>query len=66
MRGSPWADLLRRGETILATAGAALPDAWLPGQGVPQVVVDDPSETLQLVTAGRIAADYSITLREVG
>jgi phosphoserine phosphatase len=27
LRGSPWADLLRRGEMILATAGAALPDA---------------------------------------
>lgn len=47
-------------------AGTTPPDAWLPGQDVPQVVVDDPSETLQLITTGRIAADYSITLREVG
>lgn len=48
------------------TQGATQDAVWLPGQGVPQVVVDDPAETLQLVTAGRIAADYSITLREVG
>lgn len=39
---------------------------WLPGHGVPQVVVDDPSQTLQLVMAGRVASDYSVTIREVG
>ena len=48
------------------TEGASQDAVWLPGQGVPQVVVDDPAETLQLVTAAHIAADYSITLREVG
>lgn len=42
------------------------PELWCPGLGVPQVAVDDPSETLQLVIAGRAAADYSVTLREVG
>lgn len=39
---------------------------WVPGRGVPQVVVDDPSETLQLVTSTEVLADYSITIREVG
>lgn len=39
---------------------------WLPGHGVPQVVVDDPSQTLQLVMAGRVASDYSVMIREVG
>lgn len=56
----------RRVGAVRLVAGTTAPDSWLPGQGVPQVVVDDPSETLQLVTAGRIAADYSVTLREVG
>jgi len=56
----------RRVGAVRRIAGAALPHAWLPGQGVPPVVVDDPSGTLQLVTADRVAADYSITLREVG
>lgn len=56
----------RRVGAVRLIAGTTTPDAWLPGQGVPQVVVDDPSETLQLVTAGRIASDYSVTIREVG
>lgn len=39
---------------------------WLPGHGVPQVVVDDPSQALQLVMTGRVLSDYSVTIREVG
>lgn len=39
---------------------------WMPGRGVPQVVVDDPAETLQLVSGGRVLADYAVTVREVG
>lgn len=39
---------------------------WLPGHGVPQVVVDDPAQSLQLVMAGRVLSDYSVTIREVG
>lgn len=39
---------------------------WAPGRGVPQVVVDDPTETLQLVTDREILADYTVTIREVG
>lgn len=56
----------RRVGAVRLIAGTTLPDVWLPGHGVPQVIVDDPAETLQLVTADRVAADYSITLREVG
>lgn len=56
----------RRVGAVRLIAGTTAPDSWVPGQGVPQVVVDDPAETLQLVTADRVAADYSITLREVG
>src|SRR5690606_1231818 len=56
----------RRVGAVRLIAGTTLPEAWHPGQDVPQVVVDDPTETLQLVTADRVAADYSITLREVG
>lgn len=39
---------------------------WLPGHGVPQVVIDDPAQTLQLVMPGRVLSDYSVTIREVG
>lgn len=39
---------------------------WVPGRGVPQVVVADPAETLQLVATSEVLADYSITIREVG
>lgn len=39
---------------------------WMPGRGVPQVAVDDPAETLQLVSGGRVLADYAVTVREVG
>lgn len=57
----------RRVGGLRLTAGSTAQSLdWLPGQGVPEVVVDDPSEVLQLVTASRVAADYSITLREVG
>lgn len=45
--------------------GATLP-GWMPGRGVPQVVVDDPTETLQLVTSREVLADYQVTIREVG
>lgn len=47
------------------TEGAHDP-VWLPGEGVPQVVVDDPSRTLQLATATEVRSDYTITIREVG
>ena len=53
------------GALRLTAGSTAQATDWLPGQGVPQVVVDDPEQTLQLVTASRIASDYSITLREV-
>lgn len=39
---------------------------WLPGEGVPEVVVEDPQRVLQLLVQGRVASDYSITLKEVG
>lgn len=61
------ADPARRVGGFRLTAGSTAQSLdWLPGQGVPEVVVDDLSETLQLVTAGRVAADYSVTIREVG
>lgn len=47
------------------TEGAHDP-VWLPGEGVPQVVVDDPSRTLQLATATEARSDYMFTIREVG
>lgn len=47
------------------TEGAHDP-VWLPGVGVPQVVVGDPQQTLQLATATEVRSDYTVTLREVG
>ena len=47
------------------TEGAHDP-VWLPGVGVPQVVVGDPQQTLQLVTATEVRSDYTVTIREVG
>ncbi|QIK82983.1 hypothetical protein [Sanguibacter sp. HDW7] len=38
---------------------------WLSGRGVPVVVVDDPAETLQLITDREVFADYTVTIREV-
>ena len=59
-------DHFRRVGGFRLTAGSSAQSLdWLPGQGVPEVVVDDLSETLQLVTAGRVAADYSVTIREL-
>jgi len=48
------------------TAGSTQSTDWLPGRGVPEVVVDDPGETLQLLAAGEVRSDYTVTLREVG
>jgi len=56
----------RVGALRLTEGTAAQDGAWLPGHGVPEVVIDDPEQTLQLVTATRVASNYSITLREVG
>ena len=47
------------------TEGAHDP-VWLPGVGVPQVVVGDPQQTLQLATTTEVRSDYTITIREVG
>ena len=47
------------------TEGAHDP-VWLPGVGVPQVVVSDPQQTIQLATATEVRSDYTITIREVG
>ena len=60
------ADPFRRVGAFRLTAGSTAQGLdWVGGEGVPEVVVDDPSQTLQLVTAGRVAADYSVTIREV-
>ena len=60
------ADPFRRVGAFRLTAGSTAQGLdWIGGEGVPEVVVDDPSQTLQLVTAGRIAADYSVTIRGV-
>src|SRR5690606_38982682 len=48
------------------TAGTSQTTDWLSGEGVPEVVIDDPQRVLQLVTSSRIASDYTVTLREVG
>lgn len=48
------------------TEGSTQAVQWLPGEGVPQVVVSMPQRTLQLVRAGIIRADVTVTLREVG
>lgn len=45
--------------------GAVWP-GWAPGVGVPQVVVGDPQQTLQLATTTEVRSDYTITIREVG
>lgn len=51
---------------LLGSAPAVEPDlTWLPGRGVPQVVIDDPQEVLQMVTAGEVRSDYTVTIREV-
>ena len=47
------------------TEGAHDP-VWLPGVGVPQVVVSDPQQTLQLATSADVRSDYTVTIREVG
>lgn len=40
--------------------------AWLPGEGVPMVVVEDPSQSMQQAVPGSYRSDYTVTLKEVG
>ena len=39
---------------------------WLPGEGVPQVVVEDPSQSMQQAVPGSYRSDYTVTIKEVG
>lgn len=52
--------------SLRLTAGTTQTTDWLPGRGVPQVVIDDPQEVLQMATAGEVRSDYTVTIREVG
>lgn len=62
-----WTGTPNASPSILKTIPAdAVTETWLPGVGVPQVVVSDPQQTMQLVTAGDVRSDYAVTIREVG
>lgn len=62
----PNIDPFYRVGALRLTAGLSQTPEWLPGEGVPEVVVEDPQRTLQLLIPGRIASDYTVTIKETG
>lgn len=52
--------------TLREIPADAASEDWHPGEGVPMVVVRDPSQTMQLALPGNHRSDYAVTIEEVG
>jgi len=64
---------IARGATMPASTGPRLVEGagadywyWQPGQGVPLVQVLDPQYVIQSTAGGKVRADFTVTLQEVG